>query len=42
MWNFAKKILNIRILSGFWLIREGNDISDIHSKLQDHTVNKSN
>ena len=24
---------------GFWFLREGNDISDIHSKYQDHEIN---
>ena len=29
-----KKVLNIGISPRFWLIREGNDICNIHSKLQ--------
>ena len=29
--HFAKKVLNIEISPGFWLIREGNDVSNIPS-----------
>ena len=32
---FAIKV--IEISPGFWLIKEGNDVSDICYKIQDHT-----
>ena len=46
-WNIAQhwKLLKISLKSSkyqnfcFLLIREGKDISNIHSKLQDHTIN---
>ena len=38
--NFAKKGVNIEISPGSWLKREANDISNIHSKFQDHNINK--
>ena len=34
---FAIKITNIGISPGFWLIKEGNDVSNIYYKIQDHT-----
>ena len=36
--QFAKKGLNIKISSGFWLLREGNGIFKIRSKFKDHSV----
>ena len=38
---FAKKVLNIRISLCFFLfllIKEGNDVSNIYCKIQDHTM----
>ena len=35
--DFDKTILNIRISPGFLLIREENDISNIHNKFKEHT-----
>ena len=32
-----KKGANVEILPGSWLKREANDISNIHSKFQEHT-----
>ena len=41
-YNFAKKVPNISISLGFWLMKKGNGISDIQSrhKFQDHARKK--
>ena len=35
---FAKIVSNVWISLGFLLIKEGNDVSNIYCKIQDHTV----
>ena len=34
---FAKNVLHIGISSGFLLIKDGKDVSNIYCKIQDHT-----
>ena len=35
--NFCQKVLNIKISPECLLIKEGNDVSNIYCKIQDHT-----
>ena len=36
--NFCQKVLNIGISQSFFAYKEGNDVSNIYCKIQDHTM----